>query len=471
VPPIPLPEDFTLAFPPDLVRPRPEVLIGGSPLRVLRLTAAGAARVDRWMGGSPVGRGRGAGVLAARLVENGMAAPSPAGSGSFRVAIVVPVRDDPAGLEATLAALSATAPGTPVQVVDDGSDPPVGQVAGRAEVLRRPRPGGPAAARNAGEARLEPQPDVVVFVDAGCVPSPGWLEELLPHFADPGLAAIAPRVRSRAIPGTSAGLACYEAARSPLDLGSQGAPVRPGGPVPYVPTAALAVRSRAFREICGFDQSLRFGEDVDLVWRLHDAGWRVRYHPAAVVTHPARVGLLAWVRQRYDYGRSAAPLAARHGRAVAPLAGSPWSLAAWAFAAVGRPLPGVVIAAGTAEVLARRAAGDRAVAAELRRLALGGTARAGGPIASAVRRAWLPPALVGLAVVRAGCGQRTRRSVWTSALAVLAGPGLADWSRRRPEMGPAAWAAWCLADDLAYQAGVWAGVVRTRSPAALWPNW
>jgi mycofactocin system glycosyltransferase len=467
---VPLPPDFTLSFPPDLIRPGPDVLIGGSPMRVLRLSGAGAALVDRWMAGRPVGAGRGAGALAARLVESGMAAPGPAGREPPVTAVVVPVRDDPAGLEATLAALEATAPQARRHVVDDGSRQPV-PAAGAAAVIRRAHPGGPAAARNAGAGALGPGPDVVVFVDAGCVPEPGWLDGLLAHFADPGLAAVAPRVRSRALPGTPEYLARYEEAHSPIDLGPVGGPVRPGERVSYVPTAVLAVRYRAFRDVGGFDEALRFGEDVDLVWRLHRAGWRVRYDPAAVATHPARTGLRSWARQRYDYGRSAAPLAARHGRSAAPLAVSPWSLAAWAFAAAGHALPGAAITAVTAEVLARRAGADRALAAELRRLAITGTARAGGPIASAIRRAWLPPALAGAAAVWAAGGRRTRRSVTASALAVLAGPGLADWVRRRPPTGPVTWAAWCLADDLAYQAGVWAGVVGARSVAALLPKW
>ena len=51
--------------------------------------------------------------------------------------------------------------------------------------------------------------------------------------------------------------------------------------VAYVPTAALLVRRAALGD--GFDESLRNGEDVDLVWRLIEAGWRVRYEPAVQV--------------------------------------------------------------------------------------------------------------------------------------------------------------------------------------------
>ena len=55
-----------------------------------------------------------------------------------------------------------------------------------------------------------------------------------------------------------------------------------------MPTAALVVRRAVLED--GLDTALRYGEDVDLVWRLHDAGWRVRYDPAVVVgTHQGAV--------------------------------------------------------------------------------------------------------------------------------------------------------------------------------------
>jgi mycofactocin system glycosyltransferase len=506
VAPVPLPGDFTLRFPPGVRRVAASVLIGGAPLRVLRLTPAGAARVGGWMAGRPVGSGRAAGELAARLVDAGLALPCPPASPLPDAIVVVPVRDDPTGLAVTLDALAATAGGGPVVVVDDGSEPPVSDVSvadvsvadvsgagvvgvigpGAVQrsavqrrlvqwgvvqrVVRRPVAGGPAAARNTGLLAIPPETEVVIFVDGGCVPSPGWVETLLAHFADPGLAAVAPRVTSRADAGTPRSIAAFEAVRSPLDLGPLGGPVRPGGAVPYVPSAVLAVRTAALAAVGGFDEALRFGEDVDLVWRLHGAGWRVRYEPAANATHPARPTIATWLRQRFDYGRSAAPLAARHGRAVAPLSVSPWSAAAWGLLAGGQPGPALLMAAGSAEALARRVGSDRDVRRELRRLALIGHARAGGPLGSAVRRAWLPPAIA-VAVVAWSRRPAARTRVILTAAAITIGPGVADWWARRPGPGPATWTAWRLADDLAYQAGVWHGALRARSAGALLPKW
>jgi mycofactocin glycosyltransferase len=62
---------------------------------------------------------------------------------------------------------------------------------------------------------------------------------------------------------------------------------------------------------------------------------------------------------------------------------------------------------------------------------------------------------------------RGRRWAWAAVLLVL--PATVDWWQRRPGMDPVRWAAVCLADDLAYGAGVWAGCIRARTVAPLLP--
>jgi mycofactocin system glycosyltransferase len=448
--PIPLPAEFVLKFAAGLRRPAPGVLIGGAPLRVLRLTPAGAALVDRWRAGDPVGPGQLAGRLAARLVEAGVASPAPpAAVTTPTTAVVIPVLNDQPGLDATLAALDS---GVEVIVVDDGSAPPM--VASRARVIRRAARGGPAAARNSGWRSTGA--DLIAFVDAGCAPSPGALDILTAHFADLGLAAAAPRIQVVIEPGTPAALARYERKRSPLDMGSTPASVGPGASVSYLPSTALVVRRSDLEALDGFDESMRFGEDVDLIWRLRAGGRRVVYDPAAAATHAARPTWTRWLRQRYDYGTSAAALAARHGRAVAPVAVSPWSTAAWALLVAGHPVAGAAVTAGSALTLARRGGGDRAVRRQLAGLAVTGSLKSGLWLAKGIRRAWLPTALV--VAVMGG-----RRHVGRAAIAAVAIALLPDLEPGTLGIG--------LADDLAYQAGVWAGVIRRRSAGALLPRW
>lgn len=56
--------------------------------------------------------------------------------------------------------------------------------------------------------------------------------------------------------------------------------------VDWLSGCALLIRRRAFEEVGGFDPAyFMYVEDVDLGWRLRRAGWRLRYQPAAEVSH------------------------------------------------------------------------------------------------------------------------------------------------------------------------------------------
>ena len=432
------------------------VLVGGSPIRLLRLTPSGRDLVERLADGEPVPRSPGAQSLTRRMLHAGLAHPRPPVPATGpEVAVVIPVRDGAGGLAATLDALGA---GRLTVVVDDASADPgaLSTPCSRPDItlLHRPVRGGPAAARNDGW-RATGAP-LVAFVDANCEPAPNWLELLLPHFADPQVAAVAPRIVPLAEPGVPATLAGYEAASSPLDLGPAEATVRPRSPVAYVPTAALVVRRSALEELGGFDETLTVGEDVDFVWRLVAAGWTVRYEPRATVRHPVRPSWPAWVKQRFRYGTAAAALARRHGAAVAPVAVSPWTAAAWGLVASGHPMLGVAVAGCSATVLTARLPASEAIT-----LAGLGHVRGGLALARALRRAWPP-----LAVLVASTSPRARPAL--AAAAVI--PGLLDWMQRRPPLDALRFVGLRLADDLAYAAGVWAGCVREGSARALRPD-
>jgi mycofactocin system glycosyltransferase len=238
-------------------------------------------------------------------------------------------------------------------------------------------------------------------------------------------------------------LARYEHASSPLDLGPEPARIRAGTRVSYVPAAAIVCRVDALREVGGFDESLRFGEDVDLVWRLDLAGWRCRYEPVCEVRHRPRSTWGGWVRQRIGYGSSTASLARRHPGALAPIRMSGWSIGAWLLAALGRPIAGSLVGAGSAAALVRKLPDVPARAAF--GLAAQGNLHAGDQIANAIRRVWWP--LLAIAAVKS---RSSRRILLAAALAA-----------RNPIR---------LADDLAYSLGVWKGIVAERTLDPLVPE-
>jgi N-acetylglucosaminyl-diphospho-decaprenol L-rhamnosyltransferase len=56
--------------------------------------------------------------------------------------------------------------------------------------------------------------------------------------------------------------------------------------VDWVSGACMAIRRVAFDSVRGFDPGyFMYVEDLDLCWRLHQAGWRVLHLPEAEVTH------------------------------------------------------------------------------------------------------------------------------------------------------------------------------------------
>ncbi|WP_249124783.1 mycofactocin biosynthesis glycosyltransferase MftF [Saccharopolyspora erythraea] len=419
------------------------MLLGGSPPRLLTLNARAAESVRGWLNDEPVPDDPTAGRLARRLLDAGLVHPHPPAGvhSSADVTLVVPVKDNPAG---TAQLLDATRDLARRIVVDDGSADPLPRA-----TIRHDRPRGAAAARNTGW-RLA-STELVAFLDSDITPEPGWLEAILPQFGDPQVVAVAPRVRSQRTGWSPAER--YEADFSRLDMGDGPAPVRPLSRVSYVPTAALVVRRSALADVAGFDEELRFGEDVDLVWRLLASGGTVRYEPTVTVWHTPRRTLRAWLRQRFDYGTSAAPLSHRHFGDLTCALLTRWNTVVWSLVAAGKPLPAVAVAAGDAMRLVRGLDGLPP------REALGLVARrqvvVARMVAEAMRRGWWPLALL----------SRNGRRLLSASVALK----IWDVTRARRKVDPAAQLL-ALADDLAYSAGVWAGCFRHRTLAPLIPR-
>jgi mycofactocin system glycosyltransferase len=413
---------------------------------------------SQWLGGQAVGARRGEGVLARRLVSSGICRPRP-GHPPFTdddVTVVLPVYDRPEQLRRVLAALG----GLRCLVVDDGSSDPhahrtVAQEAGAA-LLALPNNQGPAAARNAGLAQATTR--LVAFVDSDCLPTPGWLAPLLAHFEDPLVAAVAPRIIPLEVGNGT--LRRYEAVRSSLDRGPTAGLVRAHSRISYVPSATLVVR-RAVADQPFFDPGLRGGEDVDLVWRLADAGWDVRYEPASTVAHDGPDDMRTFLGRRAFYGMSAGPLARRHPDDLAPAATSLWTAAVLGFTWRRHPVLAAATLAGSVGLLARRLDGlvERPVKVAAT-IAGGGTARAAAPLLAGLTRAWSP------ALVLALLHRRTRMG----ALSALLAPALHDWAGESGGLDPLRYVALHVADDLAYGGGVWWGCWKARTIRPLLPR-
>jgi hypothetical protein len=241
-------------------------------------------------------------------------------------------------------------------------------------------------------------------------------------------------------------------------MGPHPAHVRPYSSVWYLPGAAMVARRDALAD--GFDERLRLGEDVDLVWRLHDTGWQVRYDPRTEVAHEDRVRPLAWYRRRVAYNSSVAPLLRRHPERVPVLFLSPSAATAWGAALAGIPAP-VVLAAVRALRLRRALSGRVPHAASwAARLSFGITAHEARDLARALIGPWAPFA--------AAAVWGTRDRTLARRLVVLVAAMAAwDWVVDRPALDPLSYFALRVADETSRGVGIWLGCLREHDFRAL----
>ena len=434
-------------------------LVGGTPMRAIRLSAIARALV---VDGEIEVRDETTSGLAERLIAADIASPVLAGPGcsADELTVVVPVRDRVAELEQVLAGLR---PELKCIVVDDASEDrrAVADVVRRfgADLVPLPENLGPAGARNAGLRRVTTP--YVAFVDSDITVEPDVLLRLGCHFEDPRVAMVAPLVRGHTSSGASKWFQKYDEINSSLDLGTRPAVVHPAGAVAWLPSACLVARTRCLAE--GFDESMRVGEDVDLVWRLIDAGWRVRYDPRHEANHETRPTVRSWLGRKVAYGTGGAPLAERHGDLLAPAVLSP-TYAAVAVALLAQrwwTLP-VLLAAGAKAVHSvdraiPSAPGTLPVVVLIVGQGFVWTAR---QEAALLLRHWWPMTAIAFPFSR-----RIRRAVLAATLL-----DLAFYWPHRARISPAKFVLARRLDDLAYGAGLWWGALSARSTKALRPR-
>jgi len=87
----------------------------------------------------------------------------------------------------------------------------------------------------------------------------------------------------------------------------------------------MAFYKWALAEVGGFDPIFtRAGDDVDICWRLQQAGCKIGFSPAAFVWHYRRSNVAAYLQQQRGYGEAEALLARKHPEYFNSFGGSIW---------------------------------------------------------------------------------------------------------------------------------------------------
>jgi hypothetical protein len=236
------------------------------------------------------------------------------------VSFVVPVHNGAALIGDTLAAVIAQADGRPMEiiVVDDHSRDGSFEVLQALAVkwplrLIAAEGRGAAAAINTG-VRAARHP-IICQVDQDVVLQHGWMRLVAAELDDPDVAAAQGYYISDAA-------ASWCAHAMSLDLEQRYSAIA-GRDTDHVCTGNTAYRADALRAIGLFDETLGYGYDNDVSYRLSAAGYRLAFCRDARSAHRWREGLIGYLRQQYGFGYGRLDLVAKHPRRFAGDAVSP----------------------------------------------------------------------------------------------------------------------------------------------------
>ncbi|HEX5719126.1 MAG TPA: glycosyltransferase family 2 protein [Thermoanaerobaculia bacterium] len=201
-----------------------------------------------------------------------------------------------------------------VVVVDNASTDGTAEVVRRAfpevRLLESPNDGYGAAANRGIAACSAP---FVLLLNSDVVVRPGALRALAGYLASHPRAGLAgPRLEN---PDGTLQRSCFDflgTARLAIEKTALGrmlggwsvhyGPYDRPRTSPWVLGAALAIRREAFEAVGGFDPAFfLYGEEVDLCYRLWQAGWEIHYTPSAAVMHVG--GSSTAARSRFEVQR------------------------------------------------------------------------------------------------------------------------------------------------------------------------
>jgi GT2 family glycosyltransferase len=237
-----------------------------------------------------------------------------------RVSVIVACYNGDRTLKACLDSLQRlNYPDCEIILVDDGSTDTTRQIAflmPKVRYFRHEKNLGLSVARNTGIAAATGE--IVAFTDSDCRADEDWLYYLVGdllsgEFAGAGGPNLLPPEDSQVAAAVM---------------------VSPGGPAhvmltdrqaEHIPGCNMAFYKSALAELGGFDPLFRIaGDDVDLCWRLQQAGHKIGFSPSGFVWHYRRSTIGDYLRQQHGYGEAEAMLVRKHPEYFNSFGGSLW---------------------------------------------------------------------------------------------------------------------------------------------------
>lgn len=238
-----------------------------------------------------------------------------------KVSVVVPSYNGKRTLKACLDSLQKlNYPDYEIILVDDGSTDATRQIAlanPKVRYFHHEQNLGLSVARNSGIAAATGE--IIAFTDSDCRADEEWLYYLVGSLLSNDFVAMGgPNLFP---PEDSLTAAAVMAS--------------PGGPAhvmltdrqaEHIPGCNLAIYKWVLTALGGFDPIFRrAGDDVDICWRLQQAGHKIGFSPAAFVWHYRRSTIRDYLKQQQGYGEAEALLVRKHPEYFNSMGGSMWT--------------------------------------------------------------------------------------------------------------------------------------------------
>ena len=250
-----------------------------------------------------------------------------------KVSVVVCTYNGAATLEACLQSLmELDYPDYEVILVNDGSTDDSAEIAGRFPAVRthHQENRGLSVARNVGAEMATGE--IVAYTDDDCEADVHWLLYLMRAMRVQEVAGIG----GPNITPDDDGWVAKCVAASP---GNPSHVLLDDHHAEHVPGCNMAFRRDTLLGLGGFDPQFRVaGDDIDVCWRLIDAGLSIGYAPGAMVWHRRRATVRAYGRQQKGYGKSEAMVHFKHPQRFGTFGSSRWNGIIYGDGAVGLPL-------------------------------------------------------------------------------------------------------------------------------------